>query len=122
MTYGERLEQVLKQSGKSRRELAAHLGITVQAVGQVVRGESTAFNAERHVRTALFLECDSLYLVTGEHSKPSPIMEAWQRLSPDRRERLLDTARDMLAGQTVKPTAANPFPHLPTPKTATKLK
>lgn len=54
-TYGQRLAEALKAAKKSRRELATALGISVQAVGDVIRGDTIAFTAENNAKAALFL-------------------------------------------------------------------
>ncbi len=66
MTYGERLLQALTASKKTRSQLAEKLGISEQAVGQVILGNTKAFSAENSARAARFLEVDDLWLATGE--------------------------------------------------------
>lgn len=70
MSYGERLEEAMKRAGVSRRELAEHLGISVQAVGQVLLGDTKAMDAVSHTRTFMFLGCDPLWLATGTRAGP----------------------------------------------------
>lgn len=65
-TYGERLKNALVISGKSRRELAAELKISVQAIGQTINGGTTAFTAENHERAVRFLRVNGYWLATGE--------------------------------------------------------
>lgn len=55
-TYGQRLADALKAANKSRKELAAALGISVQAVGDVIRGNTISFTAENNAKAALFLK------------------------------------------------------------------
>lgn len=74
MTYGERLKLALELGGKTRDQLAQHLGITVQGVGNVIlggRGGDAAFSAPNHARAARFLEVDPYLLATGE-GEPRP--------------------------------------------------
>lgn len=64
-TYGQRLAHALKIRNKSRRELAEHLDISVQAVGDVINGKSNSFATANHVRAAAFLEVGSEWLEGG---------------------------------------------------------
>lgn len=68
MTYGRRLEQALHAAAKTTADLAAHLTISPQAVNQVIRGTTKAFNAENHTRAAIYLHCDPLWLASGEYT------------------------------------------------------
>ena len=70
-TYGQRLEQALTTSGKDRQELADDLGISVQAVSQVLLGKTKALTAENSSRAAKFLGVDSFWLATGSGSLAS---------------------------------------------------
>lgn len=74
-TYGDRIAQqlALKRAGgqKTRKGLAQAVGISVQAVGQVVRGETKAFTAENNALAAAYLECDPGWLATGKATKPA---------------------------------------------------
>jgi transcriptional regulator with XRE-family HTH domain len=68
-TYGERLLEALKHAGKSRRQLAQALGITEQAVGNIVNGgpQSTRyFMANNSAEAAAFLGVDHYWLATGK--------------------------------------------------------
>lgn len=69
MTYGKRLESALTASGKSRKELAAALGVSPQAVGMVITGAGGVdryLSAEGSARAARFLRVDGYWLATGE--------------------------------------------------------
>lgn len=71
MSYGKRLEEALRLAGKDRGALASELGISVQAVGQVITGGRSgtqAFTAENSARAARFLRVDGYWLATGEGS------------------------------------------------------
>ncbi|WP_196303116.1 helix-turn-helix domain-containing protein [Ralstonia solanacearum] len=65
-TYGERLQTALKLSHQTRTTLAQHLGISEQAIGQVILGSTKALTAENSARAARFLRVDDLWLATGE--------------------------------------------------------
>jgi len=57
-TYGERLEEALRIAGRERKELCAAVGITLQALGQVISGKTKALTAENSARAARFLQVD----------------------------------------------------------------
>lgn len=66
-TYGQRLLEALKAAGKSRRQLATALGITEQAVGNIINGkETTFFMANNSAEAAAFLDVDHYWLATGK--------------------------------------------------------
>jgi hypothetical protein len=58
-----------------RKTLARKLGITVQALGQVLGGKTKALDALHHTRAALFLRCDPMWLAAGgpRHAPSSPL-------------------------------------------------
>ncbi len=64
-TFGERLQQALAISGKTRRELAAAVGVSAQAIGQVISGDTVAMSAENSAKAARFLRVDAYWLSTG---------------------------------------------------------
>ena len=65
MTFSERLEEALRISGKDRQQLADALGITIQAVSQILLGKTKAMTAENCVRAARLTGVDSFWLATG---------------------------------------------------------
>lgn len=69
MSYGDRLKQAMTAAKVSRRTLATSLGMSVQAVGQVIAGKTKALDATHHTRAAIELHCDPLWLATG---RPAP--------------------------------------------------
>ena len=70
MSYGTRLEEALTLAGKSRQDLCTAIGISEQAIGQVIQGKTKAFTAENNARAARYLRVDSYWLATGEgHAK-----------------------------------------------------
>lgn len=79
MTYGTRLDQAIKLAKASRKALGEAMGISEQAVGMVVRGDSGAFNVENSARAARFLRVDHHWLATGE-GEPRP-KSGWPFLS-----------------------------------------
>lgn len=64
--FGERLQQALDSSGTSRKELAAALGISVQAVGQAIN--DGRFSAANTARAARRLNVNWYWLATGEET------------------------------------------------------
>jgi len=64
-TYGARLKYALALRGRSRKELAEFLGISVQAVGQVINGPTVALTAENHEKAVRLLGIDGYWLATG---------------------------------------------------------
>lgn len=75
MGYGDRLQQAMDLSGKSRGDLARALGKSVQAIGQCIRGETGALTAENSARAAALCRVDHYWLATGEgHPRPD---RAW---------------------------------------------
>lgn len=89
MTYGERLQLALDLAGRDRSELAKALGISVQAVGQTLRGETKAHTAENCAEAAKFLNVDPYWLATDK-GQPRP-----PRLA-------LSKERDLLSEAAVK--------------------
>lgn len=65
-TYGERLEHALQLSKRDRTALGKELGISIQAIGQVIAGKTKALTAENSARAARFLDVDHFWLATGE--------------------------------------------------------
>lgn len=64
--YGERLQAAMDARGAKRKDLAAAIGVSAQAVGDVIRGKSLAFTAENNAKTARFLRINPDWLATGE--------------------------------------------------------
>lgn len=54
----------------SRERLASMLGISVQAVGQVVTGKTKSFSALNHSLTCRLLQCDDVWLASGKGPSP----------------------------------------------------
>lgn len=71
MNYGARLKQALSLSRKGRKELAAAMGVSIQAVGDVINGKTKAFTAENNARAAEFLAVNPSWLATGDGEKLS---------------------------------------------------
>lgn len=79
MTYGSRLAEAIKLAKSSRKALGLELGISEQAVGMVIRGETSAQTSENCARAARFLRVNYFWLATGEgEARPN---EGWPFLS-----------------------------------------
>jgi transcriptional regulator with XRE-family HTH domain len=64
VTYAARLAQAMSIAKVDRAQLAQGIGVSVQAVGQVLNGETKAFSAMN--KAARFLAVDAYWLSTGE--------------------------------------------------------
>jgi SOS-response transcriptional repressor LexA len=71
-TYGQRLSEALETANKGRKDLAAAIGISVQAVGDVIRGKTVAFTAENNAKAAKFLMVSPGWLAGVEGEKALP--------------------------------------------------
>jgi len=65
-TYGARLDTALRLAKTDRQTLADQLGISVQAIGQVIAGKTKALTAENSAQAARVLGVDGYWLATGE--------------------------------------------------------
>lgn len=68
MKYGERLEHFAKRAKKSRAELGAAIGCSVQNIGMIyrdVRGNDQKLLLDNHFKAAEFLGVDPIELYTG---------------------------------------------------------
>lgn len=72
MDFGDRLQLAMTAANVSRKDLAAKLGISVQAIGMVISGQSKAFTAENNAMAADYLGCKSLWLATGKGEMTGP--------------------------------------------------
>ncbi|WP_310614112.1 helix-turn-helix transcriptional regulator [Limnohabitans sp.] len=72
-TYQDRLLKATSVAKKTRIELANALGISVQAVGSVLNGNTKELTAANNSKAAKFLDCnpDWLALGTGEMKRIS---------------------------------------------------
>lgn len=85
MNMGERMARALELAGKTRGELAAAMRTSVQAVGQLLNGQTKALSAENCARAAAFLRIDCFWLATGEGSP-----DAGTKVASPRERELLD--------------------------------
>lgn len=65
-TQIERIDIALSEAGKSRRELAADLGLTRQAIYRLTRREGSSLTAEHLAKASRVMRCDLYWLCTGE--------------------------------------------------------
>lgn len=66
LTYGQRLQHAITEKKSSRAAVAKAVGVSVQAVGQVIRGDTGAFTAENNAKAAKGLHINSHWLATGD--------------------------------------------------------
>lgn len=66
MTFGERLTAAMQHAGASRKELADELGISVQAIGDVIKGKTKSLTAENAVVAAKFLKVNPMWLAANQ--------------------------------------------------------
>lgn len=72
MEYQKRFLEAVNIAGNpTRKELAAAIGISVQAVGQLMTGKTKKLKTEESARAAAFLEVDHYWLAIGE-GRPRP--------------------------------------------------
>lgn len=84
MTYGKRLDKALDSADKTRKELAAVLGCTPQAIGMVITGGKKAerfLSVENHAEAARFLRVDNYWLATGKGTMKASANEQQKALS-----------------------------------------
>ena len=74
-TFGERLEEALRLAKQDRQQLADALGISVQAVSQVIVGKTKALTAENAARASQQLGVNMLWLCTGEGEPTASVVE-----------------------------------------------
>lgn len=98
-TFGERLAHALWLARKDRKSLAAHLGISVQAVGHAVRGRG-AFDAAHTAHAARYLRVDWFWLATGEGT---PELKEGVRLTDAERETLARVLREAGSNNPIGP-------------------
>ena len=76
-TYGKRLEAALisKNPETDNREwFAGKVGISVQAISQVIVGKTKALTSENHEKAVRALGCDGYWLATGEGEMVAPAL------------------------------------------------
>ena len=69
MNYGKRLQDALHRAGRTRKQLAAELGVSPQAIGMVLNGSSgmeRKLSAVNNEKAAAYLGISRLWLLTGE--------------------------------------------------------
>ncbi len=70
MNYGERLQDALHRAGRTRKQLAAALGVSPQAIGMVINGSGgleRKLSAVNNEKAAAYLGISRLWLLTGEN-------------------------------------------------------
>jgi transcriptional regulator with XRE-family HTH domain len=70
MNYGERLQDALNRAGRTRKQLAAAVGVSPQAIGMVINGSGgleRKLSAVNNEKAAAYLGISRLWLLTGEN-------------------------------------------------------
>jgi plasmid maintenance system antidote protein VapI len=114
--FGQRLVKALVLAKKERKDLAAHLGVSVQSIGQVINGPTVAMTAENAARSARFLGVSTFWLATGEGSPMEvraginatnealfigQLVTLFQKLSPDEQHEHLIQLNRLVDRETV---------------------
>jgi transcriptional regulator with XRE-family HTH domain len=68
VTYADRFSEGLARPNKTRKGVADAMGVSVQAVGQIVNGQTKAATAENNAAAAAYFQCDPTWLATGKGS------------------------------------------------------
>ena len=82
MEYGARLAVALGLAGATRDSLAKALGVSVQAIGQVILGTTKAMTAENTMLAARFLGVSPFWLATGKET-PRGLLAMRETLSDE---------------------------------------
>lgn len=107
MSYGERLSQAMDARKVDRKTLAAQLGISVAAVGQVLNGSTKMFDAVNHTKACLFLAISPLWLADGRGLMDAESSQSRVGIPLERFEKTLDvrtvvpkrTREQLMAGE-----------------------
>lgn len=75
MDYQSRLQTALNLADQDRKGLSSGIGLSVQAIGQVLSGATKAFTAENNAKAARYLKVNAHWLATGE-GEPRPLLMA----------------------------------------------
>lgn len=111
--YGERLYAVMEAKKVDRKSLAAAIGKTVQAVGQVINGKSKALAAESHQKAVDFLGCSGAWLAEGKGEMFLPdAAQPAGHIKTDVQELTTAISKVESALGRVKATAASNMVHL----------
>lgn len=105
MDFASRLSKALAHSKKKRKALAAALGVSVQAIGQVLNGDTKAMSADNCARAARFLGIDGYWLATGDgdmtDGEEAELLAFFRQLNEKGREHVLASARGMAAQEAM---------------------
>ena len=99
MSYGKRLAEAIKLAGSSRKEVAKAAGLTEQAIGQCIRGETEFLKVDGSAKAAAFLDVNHHWLATGE-GNPRPD-RAWPftLFMPNEYRQLDDAIKDSVENE-----------------------
>ena len=94
-----RIGEVLKSRGMRQEDLAKALGVSTRSVGKWVRNESFP-RLDNLINIASVLDCavHDLYVTSSDVAYDDPakaeLNDCYDACSPERKEKLLDDARD----------------------------
>lgn len=118
VNFSERLLTALRVSGKTRTELARHLGVTPSTVTQAINGQTLVLSAANTTRAADLCRVEALWLATGEgpmqRAALSPmaldIAKRFDQVRIDERDRLYALLLYQLQLASARPPAEQPQP------------
>ncbi len=98
-TWQERLNEAVKNDCRSKRELAAALGMGTQYVYQIIQGKTPA--APKLFELCKLLGVDPVYVMTGEGSPEGSgdLLKVLADLNADNKAILLKVARGLADSQ-----------------------
>jgi transcriptional regulator with XRE-family HTH domain len=87
VTFADRLTLALSAAVMTPVKLAESLGVTVQAVSQVLSGSTKAMTAANCARAARILSVDAYWLATGDgEMRPAGVVQDTMALSEEERD------------------------------------
>ena len=101
MAYGKRLQDALTRAGKTRRQLAAVLEVSPQAVGMVITGAGgldPKLSALNNEKAATFLGVSRYWLLTG-NDDPVKQVQATAKVGLDELMELIPLDEHLLRAQ-----------------------
>ena len=86
MSFQDRLQAAIARANATPKTLASALGVSVQAIGQVLSGSTRALTAENCVKAALFLGVRTEWLAADLGDMALEKAEREMSLSPQERD------------------------------------
>lgn len=122
MSYGKRLEVAIETRRKDIKSLSDSLGVSVQAIYSVIRGQTRALTAENNSLAARYLTISPDWLATGigEMESKSDLTDKFMLLDKDNQEKVRVFVDTLLITQPKRASTkveSNTLPDIP-PKAA----